>query len=107
MNEKDIDAYLRAKNPWNIGNIATHVALVSAGLAMLALFFPPFAEFAKYLLLVAFIAATSNYGVGHRSYVTRKELLAIIERNIHADPQLISAVSSRRALSRKGKKAVV
>lgn len=101
MNEQDIDLYLRAKNPRNIGNIAINIALVSTGIALIALFVPGFSEFAKYFLLLAFILGTSTYGAGHRSYVSRKELLALIERNINADPKLISILSSRQAQNHK------
>jgi hypothetical protein len=96
MNERDIDLYLTAKNPWSIGNIAINMAVAAVGLALVISFVPNFSEYAKYLLLLAAIVGTSTYGAGHRSYVSRKDLLALIERNINADPSLISMVSSRQ-----------
>lgn len=105
MNEQDIDLYLRAKNPWNIGNIAINIALASAGLALIASFFPSFSAYVKYLLLFAFIVGTSTYGVGHRSYVSRNALLSLIERNINSDSTLISIVSSRQVKNHKEQKS--
>ena len=95
MNEQDIDLYLRAKNAWSLGNIAINTALFFAGIALIASFVPSISEYVKYLLLFAFIVGTSTYGAGHRSYVSRKNLLALIERNINSDSNLISIVSQR------------
>lgn len=99
MNEQDIDLYLRAKNPWRLGNIAAGIALLMAGLALVVSFIPALSSYAKYALLLAFIVGTSTYGVGHRSYVSRRDLLALIDRSINSDPKLIAMVSSR--MSRK------
>lgn len=101
MNEQDIDLYLKAKNTWSLGNIAIHTAVVLSGIAFIASFIPGISEYVKYILLFAFIVGTSTYGAGHRSYVSRKDLLALIERNINSDPNLISKVSQRNMQNQK------
>ena len=101
MNEQDIDLYLRAKNAWSLGNIAINTALFFAGIARIASFVPSISEYVKYLLLFAFVVGTSTYGAGHRCYVSRKDLLVLIERNINSDPNLISMVSQRNMQNQK------
>jgi hypothetical protein len=103
MNEQDIDLYLRVKNPGSFANIAIHTALISVGLAFIASFIPSVSEYTKYLLLFAIILGISTYGAGHRSYVSRKDLIALIERNINSDPKLIALVATRKQQYKKTK----
>lgn len=95
MDEKDLDIYLRARNSLTLGNTAMGVAHISVGLAFIASFIPGLAEYVKYLLLFAVILGTSTYGVGARTYVSRRELLALIERHINSDAMLIKLLANR------------
>lgn len=96
MSEQDIDIYLSAKNKWSYGNIVMQAAYGVAAIALIAAFIPSLSGHAKYLGLLAFFLGTSTYGAGHRSYISKDDLLALIERHINANPDLIARVSQRK-----------
>jgi hypothetical protein len=95
MKEDDIELYLKAKNKFAYGNMVYWVALIAAAVAALTTFIPGFHGYTKYFVLAALIIGTSTYGLGSRSYVTRKTLLNILERQINSDPKALEYIAMR------------
>lgn len=95
MNEGDIQLYLRAKDRWSYGNLVVHIANFLGLLAISSLFIPVLNEFTIHLFLAAIFIGTSTYGVGSRSYVTRKQLLEILERQVNSDPDSLAFIAAK------------
>lgn len=94
MNEADLNMYLRAKDKWSLGNLFYSAALFITVMGIMALYIPAVEHLAKYLLLASFLIGTSTYGAGVRGYVSRADILKVLDRQISNDPEALKYIAS-------------
>lgn len=96
MSENDLELYIRARNPLSYGNILMATASLSLGVAFIVAFVPALSGYTKYFLLTCFILGASSYGIGRYCYVSKSDLLNLIERQINSDADALAYLSTRK-----------
>lgn len=104
MKEQDIEIYLAAKNTYSYGNIICLVVVAISAIVALTTFLPSLQQFSKYIVLAALVIGTSTYGLGVKSYITRKDLLGVLDRKIRSDAEALKYIASK-SNNRKSKNA--
>jgi hypothetical protein len=93
MNESDLELYLRARDKLSLGNVVYLIAVAITALAILTVYIPGFEQFTKYLFMASIFVGTLTFGVRSRIYVSRADLLDILERQVNNDPEALRRVA--------------
>ena len=97
MDKEDIEIFIKAKR----GEVMPNILLALALCATLALYIlesmNPAHEYTKLLLTAAFGLGSFAFGASKWAFVSRQQLIKIIEKQINQDPQALEYMSSSKS----------
>jgi hypothetical protein len=100
MDSKDIDAFIKAKKEQTRAELLGIAALLPLALLMFIEASDIETRFTFPLIMFVFILLVTSQGASRSVSVSRRELVAIIERQINRDPAALQLLAEKRA-SRK------